>query len=45
MEVLNQLILAHDLQFISEVELLELRPMIDEIANKLNALYNSQFPK
>ena len=45
MEVLNQLILAHDLQFISEAELLELRPMIDEIANKLNALYNSQFSK
>lgn len=45
MEVLNQLILANDLQFISVSELHELRLLIDEIANKLNALHHSQFPK
>ena len=45
MELLNQLILANDLQFISETELHSLRPLIDEIANKLNALHHSQFPQ
>ena len=45
MEVLNQLILANDLQFMSEKELLEIRPLIDEISNKLNALHKSQLPK
>lgn len=42
MEVLNQLILANDLKFIEESELIDIRPLIDEIANKLNALYNAQ---
>ena len=42
MEVLNQLITANDLEFIKESELNEIRPLIEEIGNKLNALYNFQ---
>lgn len=42
MEVLNQLIIATDLDFLTEKELLELRNSIDEISNKLNALHKKQ---
>ena len=42
MEVLNMLIISVDLEFMEEREYLELRPLIEEIANKLNALRNTQ---
>ena len=38
MEVLNMIILSLDLELISEVEYNRIRPMIDELANKVNAL-------
>src|SRR5690606_7213618 len=40
-EVLNQLILAHDLGFISKEELDELRQKVDEVSRMLDALYKS----
>jgi four helix bundle protein len=42
MEMLNQLIISSDLKYITDVELSEIRPDIEEIGNKLNALRNSQ---
>ena len=42
MEVLNHLILAEDLDFILEKEIIELRPLIDEIGNKINSLRKVQ---
>lgn len=42
LEVLNQLILAADLEFIKIEELNKLRPRIDEIAMMLNGLKKSQ---
>ena len=42
MEVLNQLILAQDLGYISEFDILRRRPLIEEIANKINSLRKSQ---
>jgi len=42
MEVLNQLILAQDLGYISESDILKRRPLIEEIANKINKLRKSQ---
>lgn len=42
MEVLNQLILANDLDFISLDKLQETRPLIEEISNKLDKLTKSQ---
>ena len=42
MEVLNQLIIAKELEFLKEEELKELRNSIDEISNKLNALHKKQ---
>jgi len=42
MEVLNQLILSKDLDYINENEYLELRPLVEEIGNKLNSLLNYQ---
>lgn len=42
MEVLAELILSSDLEFITEEKLVELRPSIDEIGNKLNALRTAQ---
>ncbi len=42
MEVLNMLIISVDLEFMEEKEYLELRPLIEEVANKLNALRNKQ---
>jgi four helix bundle protein len=45
MEVLNLLILAHDLDFLSLEDLNEIRPSIEEIGNKLNNLKNPQINK
>ncbi len=42
MEVLNQLIAANDLGFISEEVINRQRPLIKEIGNKLNKLRESQ---
>ena len=42
LEVLNQLIVAVDLEYISENELNNNRNLIEEIANKLNKLRQSQ---
>ncbi|TAJ06660.1 four helix bundle protein [Marinilabiliaceae bacterium JC017] len=41
MEVINQLILATDLRYISTKELNEYRNSINELSNKLNAFWNS----
>jgi four helix bundle protein len=40
-EILNQSILAHDLEFLRKAELERVRNMIDEIARMLNALHTS----
>jgi four helix bundle protein len=45
MEVLNQLIIANDLNFISNEVLEETRLMIDSLANKIAALRNSQLKR
>ena len=45
LEVLNQLIISTDLQYLSEEQLNEIRPEIEELSNKLNRLYNSQINK
>ncbi len=45
MEVLNQLIAAKDLEFISEEDADKQRPLIEEIGNKLNKLRESQLRK
>lgn len=42
MEVLNQIIIAKDLEFLDETNYSELRKDIEKIANKLNALRKSQ---
>lgn len=42
LEVLNLLIAAVDLDYITEATLAENRPLIEEIGNKLNALRESQ---
>ena len=42
MEVLNQLYISSDLNYISEEVFLELKNKISEISNQLNALRNSQ---
>lgn len=42
MEVLNQIIIAKDLNFIDEDDYQIVRKSIEKIANKLNALRNSQ---
>ena len=44
LEVLNQLILSTDLEYLKETDLNEIRPEIEELSNKLNRLYNSQCP-
>ncbi|WP_347925072.1 four helix bundle protein [Pontimicrobium sp. SW4] len=44
-EVLNQIIIAHDLKFINESEYKPLRQQIESITNKLNALRNYQINK
>ncbi|MBL7897215.1 MAG: four helix bundle protein [Crocinitomicaceae bacterium] len=40
-EILNQSILANDLEFIEKTELQKIRNMVDEIARMLNALHTS----
>ena len=42
MELLNQLILASDLDYITNEVVVKTRPRIEEIGNKLNSLRNSQ---
>lgn len=42
MEVLNQIIMAHELGFINENDYLKLRADIEKISNKLNAIRKSQ---
>ncbi|WP_395074054.1 four helix bundle protein [Flavobacterium sp.] len=44
-EVLNQLIICFELNFISENEYLKLRGNLESITNKLNALRNYQITK
>ena len=45
MEVLNQIIISKELNFINENDYLTIRESIQKIANKLNALRNSQLNK
>lgn len=45
LEVLNQLIIATELKYISEAELNNIRPSIEEIANKLNSLRKYQLAR
>jgi len=45
LEVLNQLIVASDMDYISEEELNKQRPIIEELSNKLNGLRNYQLTK
>jgi four helix bundle protein len=45
MEVLNLLILANDLIFISDEDLANLRLSIEEISNKLNSLRETQLKR
>ena len=42
MEILSQLIIATDLNYISEEQMNETRPIIEEVANKLTQLRKSQ---
>ncbi len=42
MEVLNQLIIAHELCFVEKKEYGEVRGQVEKIANKINALRRSQ---
>ncbi|WP_293895411.1 four helix bundle protein [Flavobacterium sp.] len=44
-EVLNQLIISFELDFVSEVDYLKLRAQLESITNKLNALRNYQLDK
>jgi len=44
-EVLNQLILSNDLEYLSEDELKEFRVIIEEIGNKINSLKQSQLSR
>lgn len=44
-EVLNQLIISYELEFINENEYLSLRTNIESITNKLNSLRNYQLDK
>ncbi|MGX7668197.1 four helix bundle protein [Flavobacterium pedocola] len=44
-EVLNQLIISHELKFISENQYIDLRKNLESITNKLNALRNYQIDK
>jgi len=42
MEVLNQVIIAKELNFLNERDYQNIRPEIEKISNKLNALRKSQ---
>jgi four helix bundle protein len=44
-EVLNQIIISKDLNYISEETYINLRNKIEEITNKLNALHKTQLNK
>jgi four helix bundle protein len=44
-EVLNQLIISFELNFVSEVNYLKIREKLESITNKLNALRNYQIDK
>jgi four helix bundle protein len=44
-EVLNQIIISFELHFISEIDYLKLREMLESITNKLNSLRNYQIDK
>ena len=44
-EVLNQLIISFELNFVSEIDYLKLREQLESITNKLNALRNYQIDK
>jgi four helix bundle protein len=44
-EVLNQIIISFELHFISEIDYLKLREMLESINNKLNSLRNYQIDK
>lgn len=44
-EVLNQIIIAHELEFINLKAYKDLREKIESITNKLNALRNYQINK
>lgn len=45
MEVLNQIIIAKDLEYLEDVAYIELRRKVEELANKINALRNAQLRK
>ncbi len=45
MEVLNLLIIASDLEYITEAAVNDLRPLIEEIGNKLNSLRETQIKR
>lgn len=45
LEVLNQLIMATDLEYITETEIDNQRPIFEELSNKLNKLRQSQLNK
>ncbi len=45
MEMLNQLIISSDLEYITYEELKQIRPSIEKIGNKLNSLRNSQLSR
>jgi four helix bundle protein len=44
-EVLNQLIISFELNFISEADYIKLREKLESITNKLNSLRNYQIDK
>ena len=44
-EVLNQMIIAYDLKYITEDQLNSMRPLIEELANKLNSFRKFQLTK
>lgn len=41
-EVLNQLIIAHEIGFLPQIDYLQSRTLVESITNKLNALRNYQ---
>ena len=45
MEVLNQIIIARELNFIEEINYRTIRTEIEKVSNKLNALRKSQLNK
>ena len=45
LEILNQLIAANDLEYITEEVINNQRPLIEEIGNKLNKLKETQFKR